>query len=124
MEDTYHNGQWVLVNRKENFNRYSVVSFSNTEKTEMFIKRIIGIPGDAFILVGNRLILNVGKEDSFQMSYSLTLSNEAVKELIGKTELPQNAYFVIGDYVDVSKDSREMGLINRKEIEGVVQLQW
>lgn len=123
MENAYYDGQWVLVNRKKAFERYSVVSFSNAENTEMFIKRILGVPGDAFILVGNRLILNIGNKDSFQMTYSFTLSNEAVKELIGKKQLPEDAYFVIGDHVEVSKDSRAIGLIYQKEIEGVVQFQ-
>ncbi|MHC5267599.1 signal peptidase I [Enterococcus sp. LJL98] len=123
MENTFHDGQWVLVNRKKKLERYQVISFTHPEESNMYIKRIIGLPGDAFILVGNRLVLNIGTETSYQVTYSFTLSKDAVNELIGKNKLPKGKYFVIGDAVAVSKDSRSIGLVDEKQIEGVVSFQ-
>lgn len=79
-------------------------------------KRIVASPGDPFTLNGNRITLN-------QMEFLLT---ERVYfeflELISQdlTKLPDDFFFVVGDNVELSYDSRYFGLVRKNQIVGKV----
>ncbi|MHC5267700.1 signal peptidase I [Enterococcus sp. LJL98] len=121
MEGMYENNDLVLTKKSKEIDRYSVIAFSNLDKTEMYIKRVIGVPKDRFIINDHRMILNIGSEGSFKMSYSFILSDEVANKMQQVDEISEHMYFVIGDNVDVSKDSRTVGLIHLNQIEGIVK---
>ena len=120
MEASLQDGDHVLLNKRSPIVRYSVIGFSAHGEDGMFVKRVIGMPGDAVLIEGNRLILSVG-DSRFTTRYSFELDSNAAKELYGIKAIPSHSYFVMGDHVSVSKDSRSFGLVKKTEIEGKVQ---
>ncbi len=87
----------------------------------MFVKRVVGMPGDAIIIRNNRMVLNIGAPENFETVYTFQINAPVAKELQALTSIPEDSYFVIGDHVDVSKDSRTFGFVKKEQIEGTVQ---
>lgn len=87
----------------------------------MFVKRIVGIPGDSILVQKQTLILDLGGKGTFQSTLRLELSESIAAELAGKTRIPPNYYFMLGDNTDVSQDSRRFGYVKKTQIEGVLK---
>lgn len=120
MEVALQNGDHVLMNKRSPIVRYSVIGFSVSGEEGMYVKRVIGMPGDAVLVQGNRLTLSV-EDSKFATTYSFELDNQTAKELHGIKSIPAQSYFVMGDHVSVSKDSRFFGFVKETKIEGKVQ---
>lgn len=119
MQPALLDGQYVLVQRTEDISRYAVISFTFEE--EAYVKRIIGTPGDAIRIVGwDTLCLDMGNQGAFTESYSLQVTDEVAQELATMMEIPPQHYFVVGDNIDASNDSRQFGLVPLTAIEGEV----
>jgi signal peptidase I len=107
---------------------------------EIFVKRIVGIPGDRLRLQDKRLYRN-GKaveepfaihitsyldsyRDNFPSAPADTILPGASSEMLhnhvrnGEVWVPEGKYFVLGDNRDDSLDSRYWGFISRGEITG------
>jgi len=117
MAETLNSGDHVVVSKRSNVGRYSVVAISMPGQTDYYVKRIIGMPGDPIIVTGKRLLLSIGQTDEFT-AYSFNLSQEAADQLTSRHEIPEGCYFVIGDNVNVSKDSREFGIVPKEAVKG------
>ncbi|MGG5315242.1 signal peptidase I [Enterococcus sp. AZ072] len=122
MEKNLHDGDAVLVRKQTPIHRYEVVVFSVAKEPDMFVKRVVGMPGDTIMVKNNRMVLNIGEPKNFETVYTFQVNPSAAKKMQTLTEIPEDCYFVIGDHVDVSKDSRTFGLVKQTEIEGIVQL--
>ncbi|MDN6003126.1 MAG: signal peptidase I [Enterococcus sp.] len=120
MEVTLKDGDHVFLNKRSPIDRYSIIGFSVSGEEGMFVKRILGMPGDAILIQGNQLTLSVG-DSTFKTTYSFELDSQVAKEMHGLKEIPSQSYFVMGDHVSVSKDSRFFGFVEGTEIEGKVQ---
>lgn len=118
MEDTLNSGDWVLINKRKELNRYGIVAFSDHLNKDLLVKRIIGQPGDSYIIQNNVMILDLGNSNSFQTTIQIELEKDVANELRNRTTIPENAYFVMGDNVDISNDSRSFGFVSNKQIEG------
>lgn len=88
-----------------------VIKYNN----EKIIKRVIGLPGDYIEYKDNILYVN-GKEIKEEYKRDIT-NNFSLKDL-GYEKIPENKYLVLGDNRSISKDSRIIGLIDKKDIEG------
>jgi signal peptidase I len=128
--------------------RGDIVIFPSPETEELYVKRVIGIPGDTIEMKHNQVILN-GKALEYRADNGdLTgLLNEddranflvAEEKLDGKhhpimvlnlygqstfasthsqQKVPDGYYWVMGDNRDSSKDSRFIGMIERERIRG------
>ncbi|OEG15355.1 signal peptidase I [Enterococcus quebecensis] len=140
MLPTLKNNDRLLVMKGEYPSRYNLITFvpKNKEK-ESYIKRVLGLPGDRIWLDQNNLYIN------HQMSSSnLTPENESAllgselpdgtlkvrvswevaAKLQGISSIPEHQYFVLGDNRRHSTDSRQLGLIDFKQIEGVVRFRY
>lgn len=117
MSPNYHNRDIVLMKKTASLRRYDVVAFKEGEKD--YIKRLIGLPKDYFILQGNQLTLSLGASD-FRSVLTIEIQPKLVAELKGKTQLPEGNYLMLGDASAISKDSRDFGLISKKQIEGKI----
>lgn len=122
MEESLHDGDKVLIKRNEEINRYSTVAFYKNNKSDMYVKRVIGLPGDRILVQNETMIITLGKNDNFDSTIRVQLTPEIAEELNNKSVIPPNYYFVLGDNIDVSKDSRAFGLIKKNEIEGTLSL--
>lgn len=118
MEPTFLENDSVLV-LKENFRRakikrYDVVVFRDMTSGRNLIKRVVGVSGDKIEIKDFGLFVN--DELISNHSYFFT-TEDNVSVLVSK-----NQYFVLGDNVLQSRDSRHFGAINGRQIIGRVFL--
>jgi len=127
MEPNFYDKQYLVINEiSYRFNepsRGEVVVFKNPQNTkEYYIKRIIGLPGEAIKIESDKVyIKKEGKEEFIQID-ELDYLPEGIRTFgnITGLELEENQFFVLGDNRTNSKDSRNLGPINRELIMGKV----
>ena len=88
-------------------------------KGEKIIKRVIGLPGDHVEYINNKLYIN-GKH--VEEEYDRKETSDFILEFLGENTIPKDKYLVLGDNRPISKDSRIIGLIDKKDIEGYTSL--
>lgn len=106
MEQTIMTGDRVFGNRLAYVfgdpERYDIIIFKYPDNAkELFIKRIIGMPGETVEIKDGKVYINGSKEplkDSF--------TPETPVGDYGPYTVPENSYFVLGDNRNYSKDSR------------------
>lgn len=127
MNDVLLNGDTVMVNslsyRMTSPKRYDVIVFSKTEKNGdkvEYIKRIIALPGETVQITDGNVYVNDKELEDLELDEKIVNPGLA-KE---KIKLDYDEYFVIGDNVNNSEDSRSNTVANVKlsEIKGKVWL--
>ena len=106
MEQTIMTGDRVFGNRLAYVfgdpERYDIIIFKYPDNEKvLFIKRIIGMPGETVEIKDGKVYINGSKEplkDSF--------TPETPVGDYGPYTVPENSYFVLGDNRNYSKDSR------------------
>lgn len=93
------------------------VHFSNMEMgNEMDVKRIVGCPGDKVLIKNGVLYVNGDIYKRYKDKHVGTGNDNNVYSVkLGKDE-----YFLMGDNVDNSYDSRQYGAVTRDDIEAKV----
>ena len=124
MYPTLHNGDRMILSKIGEINRFDVVVLKAPDENVEYIKRVIGMPGDTLEMKQGVLYINGKKiEQPFINTEALQkqtvfIDDFTLQTLTGETKIPEGKYFVMGDNRGVSKDSRMIGLIDRKAIEG------
>ena len=105
----------ILLLKKfdKSYNRFDIVVLNYGK--DRLVKRIIGLPGEHVEYRDSKLYIN-GQEVEEPMINAYT-SNFKL-ESIGYDKIPDDYYFVVGDNREISKDSRIIGLIQKKDIIG------
>lgn len=111
----------VIVKKRTPIQRYDIVAFSVADEEGQFVKRVIGLPGDSMLVRNGRMILTIGEQGDFETVSSFQLSPIVAEEFQTLNQIPEGVYFVLGDHIEVSKDSRTFGFVQQKAIEGTVQ---
>ena len=115
MEPTLHNGELVIVNRlayqigKPQRGEVVVFRFPRDPKQE-FIKRVIGLPGDAIEINEGKVYIN-----------GQLLTEPYIAESPAyhyKSVVPANQFFVLGDNRNNSDDSHEWGMLPKEYMIG------
>ena len=80
------------------------------------VKRIVGLPNDRLVFVGDTLYRN-GK--AVEEGY---VTDEGYEKGLLKAEItvPEGEYFLLGDNRDVSNDSRYFGTVTKSQLQGRV----
>lgn len=138
MEPTFHNGDYLIVQKLEACmpfelggclylgapERGDVIVFKlPANPSETLIKRVIGLPGDTVKLSGNTITVT-----GADVPQGVTLSEPYLDpaDLGGPSDmtitLAADQYFVLGDNRKVSYDSRLWGTLPRKDIIGRVEV--
>ena len=135
--------------------RGDIVTFPEPNTEEIYVKRLIAIPGDTIEMRRGKLLINgieatyhpVGEEQTERLLSFMelrdrrnhTLVEESIlgstrtimqknrrarsdRRSFGPITVPEDAYFVMGDNRDNSKDSRVVGFIDRERILGRAHL--
>ena len=127
MEPVIASGDYAAVNRMAYLfakpERYDVIAFISPKDGDVTIKRIIGLPGETVEIKDGAILINGEKIDTgetHQMYY------EALKGSVGKTLLTDDEYYVLGDALSYSEDSRspEVGPVHEKAVIGRVWLKY
>lgn len=119
MSPAYHNMQLVLLERHSDLYTYGdVISFRCENLNAVLIKRIVACPGDQVIIENGTLYVNGAVSRIFPQEGIFKYSG------VDNVNLGENQYFVIGDNIGESKDSRykEIGAVNGTDILGKIQL--
>ena len=114
MDKTLKEGEILLLEKiNKKYKRYDIVVIK--ENNERIIKRIIGMPGESVKIVEGVIYINgEAIEDKYASSYTGDFSLDKFDLDV----IPEDSYFVLGDNRIVSKDSRLLGPINKKKIQG------
>lgn len=127
MMPTLNDGDWMIVNKMGEPQRFDIVVFHAPEHKD-YIKRVIGLPGDTVEYKNDKLYIN-GKYykepylDKYKAQEPGPLTPDfTLKDITGKETVPKGEIFVLGDNRLYSKDSRHIGTIKIDEVVGDTSL--
>ncbi|MHC5247462.1 signal peptidase I [Enterococcus sp. LJL90] len=136
MAPTVQKNQQVAVDTTSRIQRYDLVAFhlSSNEFSGEYIRRVVGLPGDSIWVENQTIFVNGSLEEMISLrpqtyasqlpsgTYSFTTSTQSViEELQGFSNIPSESYLVLTDSTaGEDADSREYGLVNQRNIQGVV----
>lgn len=120
MSPTLLPGDRILTNKlgisTRTFARGDLVVFRNPEnRRQMFVKRIVGLPGDSVEINERELLINGETQHRVPNNVAPNSSSK-----VSIQPVPAGSYFVLGDNRDLSHDSRNFGVLSHGEITGVV----
>lgn len=124
MNPTLSDGE-VLILNKFNYRifdveRGDIISLDYAD-TKYLIKRVIGLPGETVEIKNNQLYINNSLYEEDYLKDNVEYPDFSLNEL-GYSTIPENMYLVLGDNRENSVDSREIGLISKKDINGKIAL--
>lgn len=120
MQRTLYEGDRVLIKKinikTEDLEQDDIISFVGNDE-RLYIKRIIGVPGDVIEIINNKVLVNGVQKIENYIKGDITQTYNQNKWFVRDDE-----FFVLGDnrLKDLSKDSRIFGNININQIEGKV----
>ena len=119
MQPTYENQYRVIVSKFGQIEHFDTVFFHSPIEKGVYIKRVIGLPGDTIEIQDDALYINGKKyeEPYIQKNMSHLLPNQKLTENI-KITVPNDHIFVLGDNRQNSMDSRQIGCISEKAVIG------
>ena len=117
MMDTLRSGDMVFALRRGlcgELRRFDVVLCRYPNRKQLFVKRIVALPGERVAIAEGRLMIDGAPvEEAFSLRPS---SRDMAERTLGEGE-----YFVLGDNRPASRDSRGVGPIREEKILAVAR---
>lgn len=124
MIPNFQDGDYIITNKLAiRFNipqRGEVIILKNPQnpEKEVFIKRVIGLPGETLKLFEGQVLINGNLLSESYLPTGLETHGEGFLKDGGEITIPGGSYFVMGDNRTNSSDSRQFGLVTSEEIIG------
>lgn len=125
MEYTLRSGERLWMLKLNNIDRFDVVIFpAPSDEEKLYVKRVIGVPGDTIAYENGELILNgeamnepylAQKESEYDGNFTYDFTLE---EITGEITVPEGKLFVMGDNRRNSLDGRRFGFIDADDVLG------
>ena len=118
MNPTLKNGEVFILNKMK-------YRFSEVRRGDIIylIKRVIGLPGEKVEIKNSQLYINDKQYKEDYLPDDLVYDDFSLKTL-GYESIPKDTYLVLGDNRKNSLDSREIGLIKKKDINGKISFRF
>lgn len=124
MFPTVHHKDKLIVNKifflKDKITRGDVIDFYVPSADKYYLKRVIGVEGDIVEIKEDRVYVNGEMLEEDYVSTKITEPHSNVT----RWEVKEGHVFVLGDNRSNSTDSRDLGLISRKDIVGKIVLRY
>lgn len=129
MSPSFQDHDKVIISKTSKIQRFDVIVFDAPDiENEHYIKRVIGLPGDSIEMKDDVLYINGEafnepylSENRKDNPFGNLTGDFSLQEKTGKTKVPENMLFVMGDNRLNSKDSRTFGLISYDAVIGEVK---
>lgn len=122
MNPTLKDGEVFIMNKARyrffDIKRGDIVSLDYAD-SKYLIKRVIGLPGERVNIIDNKLYINDKVYKEKYLSQNMKYKDFYLKSL-GYEKIPKDMYLLLGDNRKNSLDSREIGLISKKDINGKI----
>lgn len=131
MEATLHDQEEMFMMKKYEIDRFDVIVFPAPGKPvnsdgvqSLYIKRVIGMPGDQIAYSNDQLILNgESMEEPYLESMQDSVPNDftadfLLEDVAGEAIVPEGKLFVMGDNRRNSLDGRSFGFIDIEDVIG------
>lgn len=132
MSPTLANHEKVIVSKVGEIHRFDIIVFHALDEDAYYVKRVIGLPGDSLEIKNDTLYINGKpyaepylKQNKAHIEEGSKLTGDfTLKEITGKSTVPKDSFFVMGDNRRISKDSRMFKFISAKSVVGKVELSY
>jgi signal peptidase I len=121
----------IVVNKLLTPGRWDIIAFySPTDHDQIYIKRVVGLPGETVFIEDDAIFINgerhtpPGSLSGLKYTRNLQPYQQPAGTRRDPFRLGENEYFALGDFSEVSSDSRHWGPVPRGTIEGVVTLRY
>ncbi len=125
MSDTLLDGDVLFVNvldmKLNQPERFDVVICKYPNRTDQYVKRVIGLPGDTLSVRGGVLYINDQPIEEPFLSDARTVRFDKASNSFGPVRIPEGCYYVMGDNRDDSNDSRNVGMLTEDMFIGKVE---
>ncbi|MGF3226731.1 signal peptidase I [Facklamia sp. P12932] len=133
MEHTLEDGEKVWMWKLSDIERFDVVIFPQPnplpgKEPKLYVKRVIGVPGDKIAYQDDQLIINGQMVDEFYLDekaqeYQANGGGNFTEDFemykyTGEDVVPEGKFFVMGDNRQNSVDGRTFGLIDSDSVIG------
>lgn len=129
MFPNFHDADYIITNklalRIGELERGEVVILYNPKNhDQVFIKRVIGLPGERVKLLNGQVYVNGKQLSEPYLKPELKTPGETFLQDGEEVTVPNQQYFVMGDNRTASSDSREFGPISKDGIIGQALLRY
>lgn len=130
MVPNFHDKDYIITNKlAARFSqpvRGEVIILKNPRnpEKEVFIKRVVGLPGETLKLSNGRVYINGNLLEEPYLTPDVQTTGESVLKEGDEITIPADNYFVLGDNRRNSSDSRDFGLLKKELIIGQAYLRY
>ncbi len=129
MVPNFYDGDYIITNKlatrlNEPKRGEVIILHDPLDINKVFIKRVIGLPGETIKIRGGAVYLNNQQLEEPYLPANLSTSGENFLKEDNEITIPNGNYFVMGDNRDNSSDSRQWGYLKKDLIIGQAFLRY